>query len=136
MFAEFHRRAFALRHYIRFERAHLRIVRGEPFTARRLFDAPVDHVAQRRHETQLYLKLLISFRLSVGRVRAPHRAGAPVRTADQLVVVEDFIRGVVTGAAVKQTQAKIKTNFTANRLYRPPESSSPRSDMCFITFLS
>jgi len=37
---------------------------------------------------------------------------------------------------VKETRAKIKADFTANRLCRPTESSSPRSDKCFITLLS
>jgi hypothetical protein len=37
---------------------------------------------------------------------------------------------------VRRTKVKIKAKFTANRLCRSPESSSPRSDKCFITLLS
>src|SRR5262245_7539267 len=86
MFAEFHRRRSCAE--------TLYTLRARAFSdrpGRASCAAPVDHVARQRHAPQLYLKPRISFRAPVGRVRAPHRAGDAARTADQLVVVEDFI---------------------------------------------
>jgi hypothetical protein len=54
MFAEFHRRAFALRHYIRFERAHLWIIRVEFLAARRLFAASDSSDATRMKPPSLF----------------------------------------------------------------------------------
>jgi len=85
MFAELHRRAFALRHYIRFERSHLRIIRGDLLAASRLFDAPVDLFAPLRQAAQLYLKLTpaafagstlsIIFPIESGRKRLKSKSG-------------------------------------------------------------
>src|SRR5215813_8795018 len=142
MFAEFHRRALALRHYLRFERTHFRIALVESLAARRLFDAPVDHVARRRRAPQLYLKPPISFRAPVGRVRASHRACA---ATDRSVGREPFIevellaeRDLFSGHGIVFRDQRFPDvgGQSDNRLCRPPESSSSRSDMCFITLLS
>jgi hypothetical protein len=59
--------------------AQARIVGVEWLAFDRVFDAPVDHVAQQDHALQPGLVLRASFRMGVGRVRVAHVAADPNR---------------------------------------------------------
>jgi hypothetical protein len=83
--------AFALSKYLRFQRAHLGIVRTDGLTLDRIFDAPIDHVARQCYALKLDLKLGIGLRVSVRGVGMAHIATHAARAAEQFCRVKDLV---------------------------------------------
>src|SRR6202035_591673 len=80
-----------LREDVGLESLKPRIVVREGLAAHRIFDAPVDHVAEQRDAPQLHLKLGIGFGMGVGGVRMAHVAGYGISAAKRLGVVKNAL---------------------------------------------
>src|SRR2546422_6470430 len=86
---ELERGPLALRDDVGLHRLEPRVVVGERLAARRVLDAPVDHVAQESDPPELHLELRIRLRMRVGGVGVAHVAGDADRAAEGVRVVED-----------------------------------------------
>ena len=80
-----------LREDVGLESLKPRIVVREGLAAHRIFDAPVDHVAEKGDAPQLHLKLGIGFGMGVGGVRMTHVAGYGVGATKRLGVVKNAL---------------------------------------------
>ena len=83
--------SFSLREDVGLESLKPRIVVREGLAAHRIFDAPVDHVAEQGDAPQLHLKLGIGFGMGVGGIRMAHVAGYGIGAAKRLGVVKDAL---------------------------------------------
>jgi hypothetical protein len=83
--------AFALCVDIGFESTELRIVGIERLALDRVFDTPVDHIAQQRDPLKLDLILGVGFGMRVGGVGMTHVAAYSDRAAERLIVVKNAL---------------------------------------------
>ncbi len=83
--------ALALRENIGLESFEPWIIVGEGFSADRILDAPIDHVAEQGDTSQLYLELGIGFRMRIGTIRMAHVAGDRIGAAKRLGIMKNAL---------------------------------------------
>src|SRR5271166_5836795 len=107
MLAVVHGHAFALRRDVSLQRAHFGIIRRKRFAFDRVFDAPIDHVAQQRDALKLFLVFRISLGMSISGVWMTHVAAYPDSSTKQLHRMKNLVALSYKGVSLRLPDSQV-----------------------------